>query len=353
MYKGANWNTLIKKVPNCTPEEAKRIARQNPEISFFFFCREAMILENLGNEGIFNPGDAVFFSGEPWLGNAPQCDSYQKTGMSVVYVSLDKLLTTGCYTMEDTSAAVDVVCIFAANINQKPFNGDCFVLAPKTSVANGNPYLIGSPDYSTLTKEIVQKLQAKGITVLLSVLNNHDNTGWSEFQSQETATNFVQQLQEVILHYGLDGIDIDDEYSTGQPIESSLVMVTSIIKEQIPNIIISKALWNDFDYFAPVYNGKTLAQNLTYGWEMSYGGQPKYRLEPYLQLGMTKETLVCGFWSGQPSSNPSVDVSWLKSNGFEGVMVYAFQDQSNIDLLGSLVIDWNGAGNWNKLINCP
>lgn len=29
-------------------------------------------------------------------------------------------------------------------------------------------------------------------------------------------------------------------------------------------------------------------------------------------------------------------------------MVYAFQEQPNIDLLGDLVNDWNGEGNWNK-----
>ena len=122
MFKEANWNTLIKRVSNCTPEEAKRIAIKNPKISFFFFCREFMVLETLGDKGVFNPGDVVFFSGEPWYGSAPQCDSYEKAGMSVAYVSLDKIQTAGCYTMADDSAAVDVVCIFAANINKKAFS---------------------------------------------------------------------------------------------------------------------------------------------------------------------------------------------------------------------------------------
>ena len=43
MFKGANWNTFIKKVPNCTPEEAKRIAVKDPEISFFFFSMMKLI----------------------------------------------------------------------------------------------------------------------------------------------------------------------------------------------------------------------------------------------------------------------------------------------------------------------
>ncbi|WKL45887.1 glycosyl hydrolase family 18 protein [Flavobacterium pectinovorum] len=356
MFKVANWNTLIKRVPNCSPEQAKRIALKNPDISFFFFCREYMVLETLGDKGIFNPGDAVFFSGEPWYGSAPQCDSYEKTGMSVVYVSIDKLQTPGCYTMADGSAAVDVVCLFSANINKKPFPQGQVELAPKTQVPAGYPYIVGTSDYAALTAADIQKLQNKGITVLLSVLNNHDGTGWSEFPDEATAINFAQQLKEVVDRIGLDGIDIDDEYSDNpEPNPSSLVTVTTKMQEIMPDKIISKALWDDLAYFTPKYQNRTLADNLTYGWEMGYGGEPKDRLPVYTTFGMAKNTLVCGFWSGQPShtSSPSQDVSWLKENGYEGVMVYAFQQQSNIDLLGDLVNDWNGAGNWNKTPNCP
>lgn len=353
MFKGANWNTLIKKVPNCTPEKAKRIALKNPKISFFFFCREYMILENLGDKGIFNPGDAVFFSGEPWYGSAPQCDSYEKTGISVAYISLDKIQTAGCYTMADGSAAVDVVCIFAANINKKPFPPGSVALAPNTKVPDGYPYVVGSSDYAALKASDIQKLQNKGITVLLTLLNNHDVTGWSEFPNEIVAANFTEQLKELVDKLGLDGIDIDDEYSKGTPIASSLVTVTTIMKKQMPDIIISKALFEDYEYFKPTFEGQTLADNLTYGWEMSYWETPKDRLPVYRTFGMPSNKLVCGFWSGQASPSPSNDVAWLKQNNYEGVMVYAFQDQPNIDLLGKLVNDWNGNGNWNKTPNCP
>jgi len=353
MFKGANWNTLIKRVPNCTPEEAKRIAVKNPKISFFFFCREFMVLETLGDKGVFNPGDAVFFSGEPWYGSAPQCDSYEKAGMSVAYVSLDKIQTAGCYTMTDGSAAVDVVCIFAANINKKPFPSEMIELAPNTQVPAGYPYAVAGTDYSALTAEAVQKLQNKGITVLLTFLNNHDDSGWSEFPDVGTATNFAQQLQEIVVRLGLDGIDIDDEYSNGQPVLNSLATVTTIMKQLMPDIIISKALFEDYEYFKPKYENQTLADNLTYGWEMSYWKAPQKRLPEYTTLGMTTNSIVCGFWSGNPSPNPSQDVKWLKGNSYGGAMVYAFQDQPNIDLLGNLVNDWNGSGNWNKISNCP
>ena len=73
-YKDANWDNFIKTVPNTTVEAAKELADADDDIHFFFYCRQPVIL----NSRQFNAGDAVFFSGKPWFGSAPQCDSYQK-----------------------------------------------------------------------------------------------------------------------------------------------------------------------------------------------------------------------------------------------------------------------------------
>jgi len=40
-------------------------------------------------------------------------------------------------------------------------------------------------------------------------------------------------------------------------------------------------------------------------------------------------------------------VQWLLDNGYAGIMVYAFESQANVDLMGQLVNDWYGPGNWN------
>ena len=80
---------------------------------------------------------------------------------------------------------------------------------------------------------------------------------------------------------------------------------------------------------------------------MTYGGNPEYRLPKYIDLGMSKDTLSLGFWSGQPSSDPVNYVQWIKDNGYEGVMVFAFQDPSNVDLMGKLVNALYGPGNWS------
>src|SRR5581483_6644060 len=152
--------------------------------------------------------------------------------------------------------------------------------------------------------------------------------------------------------YGLNGFDIDDEYSTGSPNDTSLIMVTTIMRSIMPDTVISKALWSDASDFAATWNGRTLAGNLSYGAEMSYGGPPQYRLPAYTSGQpaanlLTPSQVSCGFWANQPSSDPSADVAWLQQNGYAGFMIFGFEDQANVDLTGTLVNDWYGAGNWN------
>lgn len=80
---------------------------------------------------------------------------------------------------------------------------------------------------------------------------------------------------------------------------------------------------------------------------MSYGGDPQGRLEPYTELGMNRNQLSLGFWSGQQSANPNQNVQWLKDNGYAGAMIFAFEEQENVDLMGIVVDAWYGSGNWN------
>jgi hypothetical protein len=111
--------------------------------------------------------------------------------------------------------------------------------------------------------------------------------------------------------------------------------------------IISKALFSDLEYFTPQFQGKTLADTLTYGWEMSYGGDPQSRLPPYVEVGMAKSTLSLGFWKGQLSKDPARYVQWVTNQSYAGVMLYPFEGQANIDLMGVLVNALYGPGNWN------
>ena len=353
MYGQADWSGYKKTVPDCSPQQAQRIAMLDPSISFFFFAREYMVLTNPAwpQPRVFNPGDAVFFSGEPWWGSAPQCDAYQKDGLAVAYIgNLDKTDPTiaGRFTTAQGLNAVDIVCLFAANLNLT-VTGDYVALAPQVTVPSGGTIAVAHDYYIPVFKNSVAALQAKGISVLLSFLNNWDDSGWSEFDptsaaGQASAQSFAQQLQAVVQTYGFDGIDIDDEYSTGQAYDDSLPMVTSMLRQLMPDLLISKALWRDSGPFSGSYNGTTLAQNLTCGWQMSYDDDPQSELPPYVAAGMAQAALAYGYqgYAGLASE------AWLKQNGYAGVMVYAFDDPANQQVMGELVNGWMGPGNWNQ-----
>jgi hypothetical protein len=62
---------------------------------------------------------------------------------------------------------------------------------------------------------------------------------------------------------------------------------------------------------------------------------------------MNRNQLSLGFWSGQPSRTPTQDVQWLRDHGYGGVMLFGFEEQSNVDLTGDLINAWYGPGNWN------
>jgi hypothetical protein len=257
--------------------------------------------------------------------------------------SSQQFKNTANYTLADGNPAINVVCIFDANYAaaEKPYLRANNNASPTTKPFNENIQQI-------LDDGSVKYLQDKGLTVLLTITNGHHPVGWSQFTSESDAMDFVHYLKtDVVEKYGLDGIDIDDEYSSGTPNDTSLVMVTTLMRQIMPDKIISKALFQDSQYFQTTWKGHTLADNLSYGAEMAYGGSPQSRLEPYPNLGLSKNRLSLGFWSEQRSPNPHGDAQWLKDNGYAGIMIYGFEEQLNVELMGELVNAWYGSGNWN------
>ncbi len=80
MYKQADWSNVIGISRDVTLEEAFEVAKENPEITFFFYMNSSMILETIdGNYRHFSKNDAIFFKGKPWWGSAEgYSDGYVK-----------------------------------------------------------------------------------------------------------------------------------------------------------------------------------------------------------------------------------------------------------------------------------
>ena len=169
-YGEGNWDNFVKKVSNLTAEKAMRIAFANSGITFFFFCREAIVLDKdpAVKYGPFNAGDAVFFTGVPWYGGAPQCDSYEKTGVSTIYINPQdnqQFQEIGDYVLAEGAPAIDVVCIFAGNYATKTIP---MLRANNNVPPTDKPF---NPNIqSVLSSGLVKTLQAKGIHSNLSVI---------------------------------------------------------------------------------------------------------------------------------------------------------------------------------------
>jgi len=236
-----------------------------------------------------------------------------------VEVNSNSFHNPGCYTYGSPAKQdFSFAAIFAANINAD---------------ANGNPVLYFNPQVqSTLTSGNIAYLQSLGIKVLLTVLGNHENAGWGCFTTYAQADSFAVQCKNAVTQYGLDGIDIDDEYSTCTTNTSSLVIALSALRAELGSSkYLTKALFDDTQYFSATYNGKKAGDILDYGWEMTYGNTNySGRLAPYVSAGMAKTKLGIGVDIG--GTDETTAANFVKSNGYGAVMTYNISTTSQTNL---------------------
>lgn len=187
-------------------------------------------------------------------------------------------------------------------------------------------------------KQDILDLKATGTTVLMDIMPDHEDAGWLSFKTREQARKFAMQINEAINEYQWDGIDIDEEYAEyGTSHEGAMTRVLYELRKiwesedgRHPGkkLIIAKALWADYADFSTeiTAGGKKvkLADMLDDGWEMSYGGSPDYRLNSYLNFGMTKEQLGLGvdFVWVNDVSNALKTANYVKDNEFRYMMYY-------------------------------
>jgi hypothetical protein len=81
-YKGSDWDNVVGMAHKVSLERAFKIADRCPEITYFFYTKAIQLVleaEDGFTYRIFHEGDAVFFSGEPWWGDATDfADGYVK-----------------------------------------------------------------------------------------------------------------------------------------------------------------------------------------------------------------------------------------------------------------------------------
>ncbi|ETS30816.1 hypothetical protein BB987_03200 [Photorhabdus temperata] len=215
---------------------------------------------------------------------------------------------------------------FVVKRTEKPFFSDVILFAANiNSNASKNPVLFYNDEISSILKgniSLVHNLQKKGIRVQLSYLGNHQNAGWSCNMSKETATALANEMVDDVVKYGLDGVNIDDEYSRCSGNPQSFYWVADAIKSH-PNFakkVLTKALWSDSIYFKEPTN---IANLLDAGYEMTYAGNVN-SLARYVNFGMRKENLLLGV---SPEKNSVSSVQKITrsviNKGYDGMMVWS------------------------------
>lgn len=232
--------------------------------------------------------------------------------MAYVEVNSNRLDNVRCYLRTDNNQPYfSITAIFAGNINGNDPN---------------NPKIYFNDNVVALLKTSqVQDLQAQGIKVLMTLLGNHENTGWSCMTNEDAAKRFANDIVAMVNQYHLDGIDIDDEYSQCSANNYSMIMLAQAIKTHpdFKGKLLTKALFADAAYFRANYKGHKLAEFLDYGWEMSYySGDFKYRLAEYLANGMSASQLMLGGWTQLSHPDPFLIGQFTAENTLAGVMIY-------------------------------
>lgn len=180
-----------------------------------------------------------------------------------IEVNDNSMLNVGQYSLDDASTAFDIAVIFAANIN---YDGRRAYLHLNENVRH----------VLENAESTIRPLQDRGIRVTLSVLGNHQGAGLANFPDAHAADRFAQEVAAVVRRYGLDGVDLDDEWSaygengTGMPNEHSFVELVGALRKRLPNRLIT------FYVIGPSaerqeYDGRRVGDLIDFAWNPYYG----------------------------------------------------------------------------------
>lgn len=189
----------------------------------------------------------------------------------------------------------------------------------------------------------VQQLQAAGIKVSLTLVGSN-GYGWDGINDPNAFAAYIKS--NVIDAYGLDGIDIDNEFSNLSENPQNFMNVIGALRSAIGGGLLTKALWSDSDYFTvPVAAGfpnagSYLGQLLDLGSSMGYGYGYESQIssiQAYMNIpvggqnvGMNASQLAIGVQAGPPEGSWMTDIDevyklakWTTSN-LAGMMLFTF-----------------------------
>lgn len=213
------------------------------------------------------PAAGLIGSAAPALASPPGAGAEQRSPLAAAYVEVnnDDLVHAGDYVLAGTATPVfGAAIIFAANINRDG----------REAVLHLNERVQWTLDHAA---EQIRPLQERGIKVLLSILGNHQGTGLANFPSRGAANRFAKQVGEVVDRYGLDGVDLDDEYSeygkdgTPQPNEHSFVDLVASLRRELgrDRLITLYAIGSSAE--RTVFRNRRAGDLLDYAWNPWYG----------------------------------------------------------------------------------
>ncbi|MEY8758473.1 endo-beta-N-acetylglucosaminidase H [Chryseobacterium tongliaoense] len=248
-------------------------------------------------------------------------------GICYVEVNNNNMLNVGSYTLQNSNKQLfDVAIIFAANINY--------------DVSKNRAYISSNNNVTKVLNNLdtyVKPLQQKGIKVLLDILGNHQGAGICNFPNREAARDFALQIAHTVYTYGLDGVDFDDEYAgygnngTGQPNDSSFVMLLQELKAAMPDKLIT------FYYLGPAtsrqaYNGDMAGNYINYSWNAYYGTYSAPSVPP---LNNTKLSAAATWINNTSSSILSTLATNTINDGYGVFMWYDLKGTNSASYLST------------------
>lgn len=244
--------------------------------------------------------------------------------MIVTYIEVNDTnpLNAGSYMKANNEPAIDMVILFAANIN-----GPAPASTTETILHNNENVsaILANPG------KYIRPLQAKGIKVLYGLLGNHTGLGFANLTDAQVE-DFAQKVAAQVNTAGLDGVDFDDEWAkygtNGYPYANTTSYNKLIIRlrQLLPNKIISV-----FDIGATgnfTTDGKAA---INYGY-YAYFGPTTFVATP--GMGLTKDK-----WSPMAinlRSNPTRYTATIQANakkaadeGYGAIMMYDLRREVN------------------------